>query len=67
MYLLGIAAIVAFGYRTLVTIPFDSWLDFLGVGVWALFPWWITAGIAARMGGGPCEIAAKLHAPGHHP
>jgi len=65
VYLFGIAAIVAFGYRNLVTMPFDSWLDFLGVGVWALVPWWITAGVAARMGWGPREIAAKLRAPDH--
>jgi hypothetical protein len=56
------AVIVAFGYRNFVTILF-SWVDVIGVVIWTLIPWWITAGIAARMGWGPPEITAKLRGP----
>jgi hypothetical protein len=60
VYLLGIAVIVAFA----VTTRFDSWLDFPFFALWALIPGWITAGIAARMGWGPREIATEFRAPG---
>ena len=60
VYALGLFAVAIFAYRNLVVIPADSWLDFVFVGLWAVGVWWITAGVAARLGWGPREVLSKF-------
>ena len=62
VYVIGIAAIVALAYRDLKNGAVDSWPDVLIFAIWALIPWWITAGIAVRLEWGPREIASRFRA-----